>query len=614
VTTNRPSAAGTTSATLLTIVVVVTVLYFAREVFIPLALAVLFSFLLAPLVVGLRRMGLPRVPSVLSVVTLAFVVIAFVGGLVAIQLSDLGHKLPEYQKNINEKLHSIRDSSNGVIGRLTRVVDNITRELNPPSPTQPGPSGEKPVPVEIRHASLSPMQVVPKILGSLLSVLMLAAVVVVFVIFMLMEREDLRDRFIRLMGSRQMDVTTKALDEAATRVSRYLRAQLLLNVSFAVPAGLGLYFIGVPNPVLWAVLAALLRYVPYLGIWLAATMPAAVAFAIDPGWFTPFAVFAIYFGIDIFMYNFVEPWVYGSSTGLTPLAILVAAVFWTWLWGPVGLLLATPLTVCLAVLGRYVPSLRFLGILLSDQPVLSPQKRLYQRLLAADVEEAIKVAEEFLKGKSLEELYDRVMVPALILVEQDRHADRLDEKQQEFIFRGLRMIVAETAEHAPEIIARETDSNGRSGADARGQQAELPDETAILSLPANDEADEIAALMLAQLLNLHGIAAKAVSADALASERLEDVARERVRVVAVTAVPPSGFAHARYLCKRLRVQLPEVKIVVALPGCGEAQEIRKREPSIPANEIATTLSQAVAEILPFVCAAPVRREHAALSS
>lgn len=598
--TNRPNSKSRNS-TLLSVVLVVAVLYFAREIFIPISLAVLFAFLLAPLVMRLRRWGWWRVPSVLSVVTLSFVLMSVVGALVTIQLTDLGRKMPEYQHNIHQKLQTIRDSSNGLIGRVTRVMHNFNQELKPTAPSVPVAAGDqKPVPVEIRQGDISPMQLVPKVLGSVIGVLLTGIIVVVFVIFMLLQQEDLRDRIIRLVGWRQLNVTTKALDEAGQRVSRYLIAQLVVNVAFGIPAGLALYFLGVPNPILWGVLAALLRYIPYLGIWIAAIMPAAVIFAIDPSWAKPAAVFGIYVGIDLLMYNFVEPLVYGNTTGLTPLAILLAAIFWAWLWGPVGLLLATPLTVCLAVLGRYVPSLRFLGVLLSDDEVLTPEKRFYQRLLAADVEEAAEVAEEFLKGKSLEELYDVVILPALVLAEEDCLAGQLDEGQQDFVFHNARLLVEDIAPRAPGIIAGGNGSKHRVNGKAETHESSPVLEARVLSLPARGEADEIAALMLAQLLNARGIGTKPISADALASERLEEANGDKIEVVCVSTVVPDGFLHARYLCKRLHDQYPELRIVAAVVARGDGGDIRKHELSASANEVATTLGEAVKQIQSLV--------------
>ena len=598
--TNRPNS-GSRNTTLLNVVLVVAVLYFARDIFIPIALAVLFAFLFAPLVARLQRWGLWRAPSVITVVTLSFVVMSVIGFLVTVQLTDLGRKLPEYQHNIHQKLQSIHDSSKGVLGHFSRFMHDFSEELKPSSPQgQPAPGDQKPVPVEIRQGDLSPLQLVPKILGSVIGLLLTGVIIVVFVIFMLLQREDLRDRVIRLAGWRRLNVTTKALDEAGERVSRYLLAQLVVNAAYGVPAGVALYFLGVPNPILWGVLAALFRYIPYLGIWIAAVMPAVVVFAIDPGWIKPLEVFGIYVGIDMLMYNFVEPLVYGSTTGLTPLAILFAAVFWTWLWGPVGLLLATPLTVCVAVLGRYVPSLRFLGVLLSDDEVLTPEKRFYQRLLAGDVEEASDIAEEFLKGKSLEELYDCVIVPALALADEDSLAGRLDDEQQESVFRNGRLLVEDIAPRAHEIISGENESKHRvNGKEAVHESVSRP-EARVLSLPARGEADEIIALMLAQLLSERGISAKPVSAAALASERMDEAQGEKIELVCIASVAPNGGLHVRYLCKRLREQFTDMKIVAAMLVRGEARPDRKRELSSMANEIAATLGEAVKQIQALV--------------
>jgi predicted PurR-regulated permease PerM len=593
---------------------VVGVLYFARVVFIPLALAVLVAFLLAPLVTRLRRWGLWRLPSVLIAVHVAFIAIGAFGFLMAVQLTELGHKMPEYEQNIHNKMKSIRDSSSGVIGHFSRIMHDFNQELNPaPAAGQPTSGDQKPVPVEIQHGPISSLQMVPRVLGSLASLLLTTVIVIVFVIFMLLQQEDLRDRVIRLMGAGQLSATTKALDEAGERVSRYLLTQLVVNVTYGVPVGVALYFLGVPNPILWGMLAALLRYVPYLGIWIAAVMPAAVLFGVDPSWVKPFSVFGIYFGIDLIMYNFVEPWVYGSTTGMTPLAILVAAVFWTWLWGAVGLLLATPLTVCLAVLGRYVPSLRFLGVLLSDEPVLTPEKRFYQRLLAEDVEEAAGVAEEFLKGKSLEKLYDAVIIPALRLVQEDRRAGKLDDEQQQSIFQNARLLVEDIGTRAQETSGERGGAGNRANGDRAGGEHALAGRVEVLSLPAHSRADEIAALMLAQLLGARGVPAKAASASVLASERLKSVAQEKIGLVCVSTVPPDSYLHARYLCKRLREEFPKMKIVPVILAAGSGEEVKHREPSMPADEVALTLAEAVTEICALLSVSSAQAEQKAFS-
>lgn len=588
------------SSTLLTVVVVVIALYFARVVFIPLALSVLLAFLLAPMTIRLRHIGVARAPAAILVVTLAILLVAIAGSLMTTQLADLARRLPEYQENIRTKMHSIRLSGSGYVNRLTRAIQEFSEELRPSAatPVRPAPGEEKPVPVEIKKSPFSPFPAMRVVLGSVVNTGLMISIVVVFALFILMQREDLRDRLIRLIGAGHLHVTTEALDDAATRVSRYLLAQFALNTTYGILIAIGLYYIGVPNPLLWGLLALLLRYVPYLGIWIAAIMPAAIAFAVDPGWLKPVLIFALFFGTDILVLNFLEPVLYGSSTGISPMAILVAAIFWTWLWGPVGLLLATPLTVCLVVLGRYVPQLEFLSVLLGDEPVLSPEKRFYQRMLAMDLEEATEVAEDFVNGHSLEELFDKVIVPALSLAEEARHQGRLEDERQQFIFQNTRLLVEDFAERSEELTAS---PGGEVKVAAKGvseQDVEVPSiETRVLCIPARDEADEIGALMLAVLLRSRGVPAKVLSSEALAAESLEEVASENAHVACVTAIPPYGYTHVRYLCKRLQAQFPDLKIVAAILTERDVQELKERQPGVPADQVATNLKQTQAEIL-----------------
>ena len=390
-------------ATLLFVATVVTILYLARVVLIPMALAVLFAFLLAPLVLRLRHIGLGRALSVTIVVISSLFLVFVITAGVTTQLAELAQRLPEYQQNVDAKLESVRNSGGVLVTRVIKLVRDINEQLLPPTQgtTEPLPNGEKPVAVEIRRVPFYPIEAMQHILGPVLNVALMASIVVVFVIFILLQREDLRDRLLRLAGESRLQLATQVLDDAALRVSRYLVAQLVINVSFGILAGIGLYFVGVPDPFLWGALAALLRYIPYLGIWIAGALPIAVVFAVDPGWIKIPAIILLYFCIDLLMYNIVEPLLYGTSTGISPIAILVAAVFWTWLWGPVGLLLATPLTVCVVVIGRYVPNFEFLSVLLSDERVLPVHMRFYQRLLALDLEEATEIADRSLKKHDL---------------------------------------------------------------------------------------------------------------------------------------------------------------------------------------------------------------------
>ncbi len=595
--------------------IVVAVLYFGRTVFVPLALAVLLAFLLGPVVSRLQHWGLGRVPPAVGVVLLFLVILGFIGALMTTQLTDLAHKLPEYQTNIHRKVESIRASGGGLIKRVTRVVGDFTDSLTPArTPAPRNQTEEKPVPVEIRHAAFSPLDMIQKILGSLLSLVVTAGLVLVFVIFMLIERTALRDRIIRLGGSRRINATTSMLDDASQRVSRYLLAQLVINSAYGILAGIGLYFIGVPNPFLWALVAALFRYIPYLGIWIAAVMPAALAFAVEPGWVKILLVFGLYFGIDLIMYNFLEPLLYGNSTGLSPLAILVAAVFWTWLWGGVGLLLATPLTVCVVVLGRHVPQLWFLRILLSDEPMLRPETRFYQRLLAMDLEEATEIAEEFLKGKSLEEFYDGIIIPALTLAEEDRHQGRLDENRQRFVFQNSRILVEDLADRAREL------GEGRQPEQIAGEAAqrdtELPPADAppaVLCIPARDEADEVAAVMLVQLLQRRGIAARALGSGLLVSELLDSAQQHQPAVACILAVPPFGYAHARYLSRRLRAQSPDLKLVGSILTEQRPEDLKQRQPVLVVDELAISLRQTIAAVLPLILSQPNRELQPASS-
>ena len=363
---------------LLTVVGIIAGLYFARIVLIPLALAILLAFLLAPAVHWIRRRGVWRTPAVLFVVLCAFAMVGAIGTVVAVQLSDLAHRLPDYEHNFHQKLDSIRESGGGLVTRVSRWVQNTTEELTPKTtPPETPKAGQKsdpaPIPVEIAHSNFSPVSVVQKILGSVISVLTTAVIVVVFVIFMLLQERSLRNRLLRLAGPGHGNLTTRVLQDAGRRVSRYLIAQTLVNAAYGLMLGTVLYFIGVPNPILWGTLATLFRFIPYVGIWIAAIMPAAVAFAIEPGWIKMPLIFGLYIGIDVCLYNFVEPFLYGNSTGVSPLAILIAAVFWTWLWGPVGLLLSTPLTVLVLAVGRHVPTFEFLNTLLGDDKSMERQ-------------------------------------------------------------------------------------------------------------------------------------------------------------------------------------------------------------------------------------------------
>lgn len=367
---------------LLTVSLVVVALYFGRDLFIPLALAVLFSFVLSPMVNGLEKLRMGRLVSVFIAVIVAFALMGLAGTFVASQTGDLARKLPEYQQNIHKKVESL-GKLKGASGRLFQSLENLRSSVTPHSaatqasstnaPTAAQGQAQKPVPVEeVGSSQMLPLRIISTIVGSLFNILATAFIVIVFVFFMLNGREDLRKRLIKFIGDEDHDATAQLLDDAAARVSRYLVMQLIVNICYGVLIGVGLLFIGVPNPLLWGALSALLRYIPYAGAWIAMLLPFSLGMAIDPGWTKPLLVFGMFAVIEIIVANVAEPWIYGTSTGITPLAVLIAAVFWTWIWGPVGLLLSTPLTVCLISIGRYIPNMKFLVILFADEPRSAP--------------------------------------------------------------------------------------------------------------------------------------------------------------------------------------------------------------------------------------------------
>jgi len=442
---------------LASVCVIVAGLSLAREVLIPLALAVLFSFLLAPMVSRLERLRAPRVVSVLSVVLVAIAVVGIIGWIVTAQLNDLAESVDRYNDNVMQKIDSLMPRSS-LFTRLARTADRVSEHVQSASTQTSQPTSQsttqaalesarakhdaattQPTPVTLVAARTSPLESLSKYFSLVLSPLGTAGLVVVFLIFMLMQRENLRDRMIRLIGQGQLILTTQAIDDAAYRVSRYLVMQCVINGSFAICTGTGLWLIGIPNAFLWGLLCALLRFIPYVGVWIGICFPLLLSLAVFPdNWHFVYTII-LFVGVELLVSQFLEPLLYGSSTGMTPLAVLVSAVVWTWIWGPIGLLLSTPLTVVLVVIGKYIPQLKFIDVMLGDEPVLDPQMRYYQRLLAMDAEEAEDVIEEFLRQMPLEDVYDKIVIPALAMFEEDRqHGEFADDEKPKIILSAVR--------------------------------------------------------------------------------------------------------------------------------------------------------------------------------
>ena len=549
-------------------VVAIVTLYFARIVLIPFALALLFTFILTPVVKLLERIHFGRIPSAILVVLLSLGACGVVGWTVAKQFSQVVNQLPDYKANIRTKLTSLHWKSPHALDNASQTMTEISKDLaTAPTgqrsgdatltrPTMMRPTPEaKPIPVEVVKSPALPLESMQNVLELLAS----ALIVLVFTIFMLIRREDLRNRLISLAGDGNLRLVTQTLDDASARVSRYLLLQFVVNTCYGIFIGTCLHFIGLPGALLWGVIVGTLRFLPYIGPPLGGIMPLLLSLAVFGGWTRPLIVLSLFVFTELIVSNLVEPFLYGIHTGISSLAILVAAIFWTAIWGPIGLVLSTPLTVCVLVVGRHVPRLRFLQILLGDEPALTPESRFYQRLLAMDHEEARQVLENDLEGKTLEELYDSVLIPALSLAEQDRHQNLLEDANQKFICQSTRELIDEFWEPRSEERAVGVDRGGLSiAAAARGGPSHK-----VLCVPARDEADEIVAIMLAQVLETAGHQALCIPLGT-AAEMLAQVKDERPDVVCISALPPFAIPHARALYAKLRAQDSKLRIVVGL--------------------------------------------------
>ena len=566
-------------STLASTAVVIAALYMAKSLLVPLTLAVLLSFLLIPICDWLERWKLSRIPAVLMTAILGFTMLGVVAWIAVVQMSHLAPKIPEYQENIQAKLSSVNQYAAAALSKITKNAQGVGQNtLLSEQSAEPLGTTELPFSVRIIAAPASPLQVFGGMFGTVIEGLGTIGIVIVLVVFFLIRREDLRDRFIHLVGKGQVTVTTQMLEDAGARVSRYLSMLFLINVTFGVSVGVGLYLIGVPNALLWGILAAALRFIPYIGPWIAAAMPIGLSMAISTGWVAPILTVGLFIALELFSNNVLEPWLYGKNTGVSPVAILVAAVFWLWLWGPVGLLLATPLTVCLLVVGKHFPQLSFLGIVLGSEPVFEPKKRVYQRLLAGDQEEADELLEDLLQDKPLAEVYDTALIPALALAETHWHRGEVNDGKHKFIMESLKEMIQDRIDRQQETQAQEI-SEDTPAKEADSGLVDLIDSPRlrILSLPARDEADEIAAMMLAQVLETSSCVVEAVAVTSLATEMVELVEQRKADVVCVSATPPGAMMHARYLCKHLRRRFPKVKLVVGLwDAHGDLNKVKER--------------------------------------
>jgi predicted PurR-regulated permease PerM len=581
-----------------TLVLVGTVLYWTSSVLIPVAVATFLAFLLSPLVAGLQRRGLNRGVAVVLVVVSASLLLAGVGWVLAAQINNLAGDLPLYRGNIKQKVAELRAASRGTaLEGFQRILDDVAGEIR--KEERPAPAREKPIPVVIQNDSRDALL---RQLPSAMAMLVTVALIVALVAFMLLRRVELRNRLMRLIGSGRLPLATKAMDEAAERIGHYLVAQSLINGSFGVAVASGLALIGLPYAILWGFLAGVLRFVPYVGPWTAALLPLTLALAIFDGWLQPILVLLLFALVEPLIFLVIEPLAYGTRAGVSDVALLVAIGFWTWLWGPVGLILATPLTVCLVVLGKYVPAMEFLVVLLGDEPVMEPHLLYYQRLLAADQDEAEQIIREYAGTHSVDDVYDRVLIPALNAAKLDRLQGSLAPDDEAFVMMATREIVDSLD------LGRPLDGQGLE----RGDDGDAASVT-VLGCPARDEGDEVALFMLSRLLPETCCRTEVASSAMLSSEMVALARATRPAVICIATLPPSGLSHARYLVKRLRAAVPEATVLVGRWGRnGDPEEIRTPILGAGADAVATTLVETRDQILQVVptVGRPARRARA----
>ena len=547
------------------IVLIVASLYWAQAILIPVALAILLTFLLSPVAGALERIVFGRLTSVILIVVLTFSLLGGIGWIVTLQFGSLANELPTYRKNIRQKIADIREAGKGgALEKVQKTAEDVQEEFQ--KKDKPATVQEKLREVVVKAEESSTFWPIPLAVGPMVERFAGAGLVIVLVIFMLIQREDLRNRLIRLVGYGRLTVTTRAMEEAGDRISRYLLMQTIINSSFGLAVGLVLYLIGVPYAILWGFLAAILRFIPYVGPFAAAMMPSALSLAVFEGWLWPIVVVGLFLALELLSNMVLEPLLYGESAGVSGVGLLVAVAFWTWLWGPIGLVLSTPLTVCVVVLGKYVPRMDFIGVLISDQPAMESNISYYQRLLAMDQAEAAEIVEEHLKSHPAEQIYDDVLVPALNYVRRDRELGRLTEDVEQFVCRATREILDDLNSLKTQSSSKVSDSSKAATID-ENSLAILP-KVSILGCLAQDEADELALLMFQQLLDGTKYEVEIMSDAMLTAEVVALIGEKNPAMICIAAVPPGGLSHTRYLCKRLRGRFPNLKIAVGRWGIG----------------------------------------------
>jgi predicted PurR-regulated permease PerM len=569
----------------------VLLLFFAKVVLIPLAFALTLSFLLAPSVAMLEKRGVRRTLAVAIVSFLTCVCVLVGAYILSRQVLNVAQTLPSYRANIQKKIQALHSSSEGSLQAAVEMAEDLSGDLA----LSPAPGQGNTVRVQVVGPRSDQLQATMQLIGSILEPIGQVGIVIIFTIYMLLKREDLRHRLLLLAGMGNINVMTQALEDASARISQYLVMQFRVNACYGVLFGCGLYLLHVPEATLWGVIAGTLRIVPFVGTLMGMVLPLTLSIAVSSSGWNPLLVLGLFLVLETTTANLVEPWLFSSRTGISSLALLGSAIFWSMLWGWPGLVLSTPLTVCLVVLGRYVPQMSFLHSLLGTNAQLSPAARLYERLLAMDQTEALAVAEGFLDGKPIVELYDSVILPVLSLAEEDRHKGALSDVRWKFVLLSIGELVARLSEYQPNGLVAEEKSERSMLIEAR--RATLQKEFAVICLSAGDKADELAAVMLTQLLERGGYMNLMIDADAISDEILLGLAAEKDTVIIISALPPFAFARTRALCQRVRTHLPENRIAVALwHSDDDAEEMLARFGAARPEVVLGTLAQATRQV------------------
>jgi predicted PurR-regulated permease PerM len=585
-------------------------LYFARDVLVPVTLAFILSLLIAPLVRALRRIGLGQTLSVLAAVLVLALSFGAIAAVIGSQLVHMAGSVPQYERTLEDKLETLNNLTVRRVNTFTAQAGRaINRNPATPQPLEPDAAARTPIPVELHEAPANSLQILQKVLGSIWLPIETTGIVLVVLVFVLLEQEALRDRFIRIAGETDIRLTTLVINDAGERLSRFFVSQFAVNFGVGVLIWVGLSVIGLPHPMVWAALTTLLRFVPYVGIWIAALCSAVLAAAVGVGWSMAIETLGLFFAVELIASQLVEPQLYGHTTGLSPLSVVIAAIFWSWLWGPIGLIVSTPLTLCLLVAGRHIKALSFLDILLGDTQALTMPQRFYQRALSADSDEIIARAREFLKRNSFADYCDLVLLPALHLARLDLLSGAISSEQQMRVRGAMVAVIAaiggEHRRRSRRSLRSTVLDKSTAGRLLRQQREQVsgrwqgplavPAGSVVVCVSLGSMADDLAAELLVRILREQKIDARHMSIEDMEAAPPANAAAAVSIVYVVSAFPSEERGRGEATAERLRKEFPNACIVaVFLPGMLLQEDEGEAGPTIPgADKSAGSLGHAV---------------------